>query len=78
MLAVMPVERSEHQQAMLVGLEAYVNALPELLVEYINEAEHQDGCEFWDLFQTKAEAIADFTLYVQHRAPNPTALNPAS
>jgi len=31
--------------------------------EYITEAEHQDGVEFWDQFDTVNDVLEDFDLY---------------
>ena len=32
--------------------------------EYVNEAEHQDGSEYWNQFDTVEEAFNDFVLYL--------------
>ena len=32
--------------------------------EYIREAEHQEGVEYWSMFATPDELIADFNLYI--------------
>lgn len=33
--------------------------------EYISEAEHQDGSEYWDTFDTVDEVANDFYYYVE-------------
>ena len=35
-----------------------------LVEEYVQEAEHQDGEDYWDSFGTKAELVKDFRLYI--------------
>lgn len=38
----------------------------EMVEEYINEAEHQDGDGYWKNFASVDEAVADFQLYYQN------------
>ncbi len=38
--------------------------LDKALIEYVDEAEHQDGEEYWDQFDTVDEAWKDFVLYL--------------
>ena len=37
-----------------------------LLVEYIDEAEHQDGYEYWDNFANPQEALEDYILFADN------------
>ena len=39
----------------------------EILTEYINEAHHQDGQDFWENFKTADEAVVDFSRYISDR-----------
>lgn len=41
------------------------NKVQSLVDEYCREAEHQDGPEYWDQFNTLNEALQDFILYAQ-------------
>ena len=38
--------------------------LDKLVPEYMDEAEHQDGSEYWAQFDTVEEAFNDFVLYL--------------
>lgn len=38
----------------------------DLLAEYIEEAEHQDGYDYWDNFSNPWEAYKDFLLYKEN------------
>jgi hypothetical protein len=42
------------------GVREHKEALVE---EYIAEAEHQDGPEYWDQFEDLNDLLADFDLY---------------
>lgn len=37
------------------------------IAEYVNEAEHGDGLEYWHMVAGRDELLADFDLYMQHR-----------
>lgn len=36
------------------------------ILEYVVEAEHQDGAEYWYQFDTLADALDDFALFVKN------------
>ncbi len=38
--------------------------LDKTILEYMDEAEHQDGTEYWDQFETVDEAFNDFVTYL--------------
>jgi hypothetical protein len=40
-----------------------------LPTEYVDEALHQDGDEYWTEFETVADAIADAELYMANKVP---------
>lgn len=42
---------------------ALVQELKDRWAEYVEEAEHQDGLEYWDKFETHQDGVEDFRLY---------------
>lgn len=42
----------------------FIERVFEKAVEYADEAEHQDGGEFWDNFNNPDEALLDFAMYI--------------
>ena len=38
-----------------------------VFMEYADEAEHQDGAEYWDNFETITDVLVDFGLYLGGR-----------
>lgn len=36
-----------------------------MLQEYMDEAEHQDGPEYWKQFKTNKEACDDFAIFIK-------------
>jgi hypothetical protein len=50
---------------MLAGSQSILHAV----VEYIQEAEHQDGDAYWNHFHTFEELEDDFDLYFENRGP---------
>lgn len=51
----------------------YINGLKErfpndaeLITEYVQEAEHQDGDGYWEQFQSIEEVVEDFNLYKEN------------
>lgn len=48
--------------------EQFISKMSELVLEYADEAEHQDGYEYWDdHFKHVDEAVKDFVIYLQNR-----------
>jgi len=37
----------------------------DLLTEYIDESEHQEGMSYWKMFDSLQDAVADFLLYAK-------------
>jgi hypothetical protein len=58
-------ENSPLRQEMLSLLEFMKVVKVEDAQEYFDEAEHQDGYEYWDIFQSLAEIFEDIVIYVQ-------------
>ena len=50
-------EKSEERKAFLKALESMVN-------EYIEEAEHQEGTDYWEDFGPAESLVEDFALYI--------------
>lgn len=52
----------------MINLAQLTNLDPSLVEEYIREAEHQDGTDYWEnYFATGAEAFLDLDRYVANR-----------
>lgn len=52
----------KREQAIQFLRETFAN-VPELVEEYITEAEHQDGREYWQYFASAEELEGDFRIY---------------
>ncbi len=49
---------------MSTSRKEFVERVRELAIEYANEAEHQDGAEFWNEFESSDQAAIDFGRYL--------------
>jgi hypothetical protein len=48
-------------------LEGRKHNLTEVVEEYIEESEHQEGEEYWDQFETVEEVWKDVVVYLKNR-----------
>jgi hypothetical protein len=55
--------RDNHRDEYIVYLRTMFKDNLATVEEYIREAEHQDGEEYWDNFETLEELAEDFKLY---------------
>lgn len=58
--------RLEKKRARLLSDPRLQGFPRDLIDEYILEAEHQEGLEYWDLFETPDDLITDVTLYQEN------------
>ncbi len=47
-----------------------INEFTSCMLQYIEEAEHQDGDAYWDKFQEPEEFFDDLILYIRLMGPN--------
>ena len=65
------LEKEQHLEDLesLTGLENKIKLfrqLNDLLNDYSDEAEHQDGYQYWNNFETLREFLEDLNLYLTH------------
>jgi hypothetical protein len=56
----------EYRNKMLAELRRSCSHLANNVEEYIAECEQQEGIAYWQQFETIAEMIEDFMLYVEY------------
>ena len=60
------MSESEHNALVAKKRRIFLTLVQELKdrwAEYVEEAEHQDGLEYWDKFETHQDGVEDFRLY---------------
>jgi hypothetical protein len=63
---VMQPEMNDDQWRDAWGVkQKFINAVLKQLELYIEEAEHQDGCQYWTSYET-TNFLPDFAIYLQH------------
>jgi hypothetical protein len=60
-------KRSEHGEMLVQALRANNPGYEDLVNEYVDEAEHQDGFGYWNQFKDANDVQEDFDIYRESR-----------